>query len=346
MKQERKDLNYDLKYAASFLVVAICLVSACSSHKDETYKKTKTLMDTFVTVTVVSDSAEKAEDAIEKAFSTMEHFGDLVNFFSDTSEIAEINRKAGISPVKVSPETIEVIDKAVFVASKSGGAFDPTIGPVMKLWDFHKNIRPSDEDIRSKLKLVDYRKIVTDKQNSTVYLNDKGMMLDPGGIAKGYAADLAVKTLGEQGIRAGVVAAAGDIRTFGMRPDGKPWNIGIKNPRPKNGSDDILATVRLGDKAISTSGDYERFFIRDGQRYHHILDPKTGYPAGGCRSVTVITDRGVFTDAFSTAVFVLGPEKGLKLARDEEMETLIVDAAGKIVATPGLQDKLKFEKSD
>lgn len=340
-------MNFRTTYSAFLAVLGLCLISSCFMHREATYKKTKELMDTFVTVTVVSDSAEKGNEAIEKAFATIGKFGALVNFFSDESEVSNINRNAGVMPVKVSPETLEVIDKAVFVAAKSGGAFDPTIGPVMKLWDFHNNIKASADDIKKGLRLVDYRNIIIDREKSTVFLRHKGMMLDPGGIAKGYAADLAVKTLKEQGIRAGVVAAAGDIRTFGARPDGKPWNIGIKNPRPVKGStNDILAVIGLGDKAISTSGDYERFFIEDGQRYHHILDPKTGYPAGGCRSVTIITGRGVFTDAFSTAVFVLGPEKGLKLAQDEEMEALIVDVNGKIFMTPGLKEKLKFEKND
>lgn len=345
MDKVRNGLRFKRKYL-TLLIFLVIAVTSCSRYKDATYKKTKSLMDTFVTVTVVSDSAEKAEAAIEKAFSTMERFGRLVDFYSETSDVAEINRNSGMAPVRVSPETLEVIEKAAFVAAKSGGAFDPTIGPVVKLWDFNKKIRPSEDDIKSKLDLVDYRNIMIDRQNSTVLLKKRGMMLDPGGIAKGYAADLAVKTLRDQGIKSGLVAAAGDIRTFGTRPDGNPWNIGIKNPRPGSGSDEILATIKLGDKAVSTSGDYERYFMLDGQRYHHILDPRTGYPARGCRSVTVITDRGVFADAFSTAVFVLGPEKGLRLAEDEEMQTLIVDDNGRVITTPGLKDKLRFEKGD
>jgi thiamine biosynthesis lipoprotein len=315
-------------------------------NKEVAYKKSRTLMDTFVTVTVVADSAEKGEKAIETAFSTIERFGDLVNYFSDKSEVSDINRNAGVAPVRVSAETLDVIEKAVFVAEKSGGAFDPTIGPIIKLWDFHNKTKAPDSEIKKNLRLVNYRNIIIDREKSTVFLKEKGMQLDPGGIAKGYAADLAVEALKQEGIRAGVVAAAGDISTFGLRPDGKPWNVGIKNPRQKSGADEVLATIRMGDKAISTSGDYERYFISDGQRYHHILDPKTGYPANTCRSVTIITGKGVFTDAFSTAVFVLGPEKGLKLAKEEEMEALIIDSNGKISATPGLIERVKFEKGN
>ncbi|MEJ2685559.1 MAG: FAD:protein FMN transferase [Candidatus Sulfobium sp.] len=301
-------------------------------------------MDTYVTVTVVSPSKDKAERAVQDAFSTIERFGDLINFFSDRSELSKINRNAGIAPVKVSAPTLDVVEKSLYVARESEGAFDPTIGPEIHMWDFHKKIKPSDSDIREKLPLVDYRNVVVDQKNSTVFLKKKGMMLDLGGIAKGYGADLAVGALKRDGIRAGIVAVAGDIKTFGLKPDGSPWNVGIENPRQKNASDEIMATIRLSDEAISTSGDYQRFFILDGRRYHHLLDPKTGHPAMFCRSVSVITDKGVFTDSLATAVFILGPERGMKLLQKLGMNGVIVDAKGNIHITPGLKGKLTIEK--
>lgn len=331
-----------------FLPLLMLLVSACSGTKSHTYQKSKALMDTFVTITVVSDSEKAAGTAIEYAFTRLEQFGNMINFFSPDSELAMINKNAGVTATRVSPETFDLIDKALYVAEKSHGAFDPTIGPVMKLWDFHAEIKPEDAEVKKNLPLVNYRSVRIDRKQSTVFLTRKGMLLDLGGIAKGYAADLAVETLKKQGIRSGLVAIAGDIKTFGSRPDGKPWNIGIRNPRQKTGKDEIIATVPLSGKAISTAGDYERFFIRDGQRYHHIMDPATGYPAYGTRSVSVVADSGVFADGFDNALFVLGPEKGLKLieqlSRDFPVDAFIIYDNGTEYITPGIKGLLKHEK--
>jgi len=328
-----------------FLICGLSLASSCSRGSMSTYKKTKPLMDTVVSITVVSGSGAAADQAIDRAFAAIDRFGSLIDFFSDKSELTLINRNAGIKPTVVSPDTADVIEKAVSVSKRSWGAFDATIGPVSRLWDFHEKIRPDDGAIKKYLPLVGYRDIIIDRQKSTVFLRKKGMLMDLGGIAKGYAADLAVDSLRQAGIAAGIVAVAGDIRTFGTKPDGEAWNIGIKNPRQKGESDDVLAEIRLSGKAVSTAGDYERFFIEKGRRYHHLLDPKTGYPAEGCRSVTVIADRGVYSDAFSTAVFILGPEKGMSLLREAGMEGVIVDNNGTIRPTPGLKGRLKIEKN-
>ena len=337
------------------LFVLLCLavlavsVSSCNSEKLSRYSKSRALMDTFVTITVVSDSPEKAEQAIEKAFEEIERFGSLINFFSDKSEVALINKNAGLSEIKVSPETLDVIEKAIFVSEKSEGAFDITIGPVIRLWDFHRKIKPSEIEIRKNIQLVNYKNIFINKENSTVFLKNKGMMIDPGGIAKGYATDLAVEILKKNDIRSGIVAIAGDIVTFGKNPDGKMWNIGIANPRKTNDSDEIIAKIALSDKAISTSGDYQRFFIVDGQRFHHLLDPGTGYPADTCRSVSIIAGKGVYTDAFSTAVFILGTDKGLKLVeelgKELEMDAVVIAKDGKIQTTRALKGKLEIERS-
>lgn len=300
-------------------------------------------MDTIATITVVSDGKEPAEKAIDAAFAEIARFGDLINFYSEKSELAEINRNAGVQKTVVSPHTLAVVEKAVAAAERSGGAFDPTIGPVVKLWDFLNKRKPTDEEVKRALPLVDYRNVVIDRQDAAVFLKKRGMLLDLGGIAKGYAADLAVNTLKNYGIRSGIVSIAGDIKTFGMKPDNTPWVIGIKNPRQTGEKDGVVATLRLNDKAISTSGDYERFFIEDGVRYHHLLDPKTGYPAMTCRSLSIIADQTVDTDAYSTAIFVLGPEKGMILARELGMETVIIGNDGKRHLTEAIKEKISFE---
>jgi len=331
-------------YLLPFLLLCM-LLSSCSANRLSAYKKSKALLDTFVTITVVAASQDMADKAIEDAFDIIEKFGDLVNFYSDKSELSAINRNAGIREVRVSPETLDIIEKALFVSEKSGGAFDPTIGPEIKLWDFLKKVKPSDAEIRKNLPLVNYKNIIIDRTKSTVFLSRRNMLLDLGGIAKGFAADLAVQSLKQKGISSGLVAVAGDIKAFGLKPDKKPWIVGIKNPRQKSNDDEIIARVPLSDKAISTSGDYERYFIMDGKRFHHLLIPKSGYPANTCQSVSVIADQGVMTDAFSTAFFVLGPERGLGLAKEMGMDVMIIDSKGALHTTPGLQGKLTIERN-
>jgi len=326
-----------------FFIFLLALPLSCGKGRPSIYKKTKPFMDTLVTITVVAGSDEQANRTIDKAFSVIEQFGDKINFFSDKSELSAINRNAGATPVKVSPDTLGVIERALYISEKSNGAFDPTIGPEMNMWDFFKKIRPSDTAIKKKLSLINYRDIIVDHDRSTVLLRRKGMLMDLGGIAKGYAADLALANLKQNGIGAGIVAAAGDIRAFGLKPDGTLWNIGIKNPRQQSEADELIAKASLTNKAISTSGDYERYFIEDGRRYHHILDPKTGYPAGRCRSVTVISDSGIFADGFSTAVFVSGPEKGMELVREAGSDAVIIDKDGVIHTTPAVKGMVTFE---
>lgn len=320
-------------------------MGSCSSEKVFAYKKSKVLLDTFVTITVIVDSKDNADVAIENAFNVIEKFGDLINFYSDSSELSAINRSAGIQEVRVSNDTIDIIEKALYVSEKSKGAFDPTIGPAMKLWNYQDKIKPADVEIQKKLPLVNYKNIIIDRDKSTVFLKKKDMLLDLGGIAKGYAADLAVQTLKQKGINSGLVAVAGDVKAFGLKPYKKPWVVGIKNPRQKDNDDEIIARTILRDKAISTSGDYERYFIMDGQRFHHLLMPKTGYPASACQAVSVIADQGAMADAFSTALFILGPEKGLKLAKEMGMDVMIIDSKGAIHTTPGLEGKLTIERN-
>ncbi len=335
-----------ISHSLAFPLVIFCVLFLSVSCKGggNLYKKSAISMDTLVTITVVSSSEKGADKAIDSAFAEINRIGKLLNFFSADSEVTQINRSAGIAPVKVSPDTLEIIGEAIDTAEKTDGAFDITIGAVSPLWDFHKKELPSKDAVKEKIKLVGYKNIVLDKEHATVFLKKKGMAIDLGGITKGYAADKAAKVLQQQGIHSGIVAAAGDIRAFGARPDGTPWKIGIENPRKKDEGDEVFAVVSLSNQAISTSGDYERFFFKDGVRYHHILDPKTGYPAYGCRSVTVITGKGVHTDAFSTAVFILGPRKGMEALKRLGFDGVIVSDDGTISVTDGIRGKVEFAR--
>jgi thiamine biosynthesis lipoprotein len=370
-KFEIRNSKFELDNTFYIIPTVLCLLlltflSTCAPYKEKIYRKSKILMDTLVTITVVSNSQDSAEKAIDSAFSEIEKLEKLTNFFSPESEVSLINKNAGISGVKVSPDILDILEKALLVSEKTRGAFDVTIGPVMTLYDFYKKIRPEQGAIKKNLPLVNYRELIIDKNKSTVFLRKKGMLIDLGGIAKGYAADKAVETLKRNGIHSGLVSVAGDIKAFGLKPDKRPWKIGIRSPRipttppipplPRVGkrgvkgdkegfSDDIMATIELRDMAISTSGDYERFFILDGKRYHHLLSPKTGYPAGGCQSVSVITKKGVFTDAFATGVFILGPEKGMKVFEKMGFDGVIVDSQGKVHITPGIRGKVEFKRA-
>jgi FAD:protein FMN transferase len=349
---DSRQVNTKRTFSASYLQSTVyCLLLmlftalSCSPDKERIFKKDKILMDTLVTITVVSDSEDTAEKAINAAFSEIEYLEKLSNHYSPDSEITRINKKAGISEVKVSHDILKLLEKALYVSEKTEGAFDITIGPVIALYDFYKKIKPEDDMIKKNLSLVNYRDIIINRDRSTVFLKKKGMLIDLGGIAKGYAADKAAETLKKQGVRSGLVAVAGDIKAFGLKPDGKPWKIGIRNPEARDKEDDILATIELEDMAISTSGDYERFFISGGKKYHHLLNPKTGLPAQECRSVSIITKEGAFTDAFATGIFILGPEQGLKVFEKLGFEGMIIDSQGKRHLTQGIRNKIEFKRT-
>lgn len=318
------------------------LALSCERHRESVYKKSTVVMDTVVSITAVSGSADHAEKAIDAAFKELRRLEGLLSFWTEESEVAGINRNAGIRPVKVSPETMDIVEKSVFISVQTEGAFDPTIGPLIRLWDFNNKTMPSPENVKRTLKLVDYRMIEARRDESAVFLKDPRMSFDTGGIAKGYSADRAVLKLKEMGIRAGLVAVAGDIRAFGRKPDGTHWKVGIRNPRASGGDNDLIAYVELEDEAISTSGDYERYFIKDDIRYHHILAPRTGYPARKSISATVIAPEGVLTDGLSTGVFVMGPEKGIELLDRLGYHGIIISPEGKTHLTLKMNDRLQW----
>lgn len=320
------------------------------------YKESRTLMDTYCTITVVSPSKERAAEAIDKGFAEIKKLELLLNYFSDESEISAINRASGTRPVKVSRDTLDMMRKTLEISKATRGIFDPTIAPLIKLWNFSKKRRdnsvPDSRVIKNTLKLVDYKKIQINSK-SEVFLAEKGMEIDLGGIAKGYAADKAIEAIKAKGIKAALVAVAGDIRGFGSNPSGNAWKVGIQDPRPETGSaserpwEDIFASLYLENMAISTSGDYQRFFIKDGKRYHHILDPATGFPAeSDLLSASVIAPEGYIADGLSTAVFALGAEKGMSLLKAMGVEGVLVDRDRKVFVTEGIRGKIEILKKE
>ncbi len=329
-------------FSALFLIL---FASSCTAQREQVYRKSTILMDTVVTVTVVSSSGKDAELAIEDSFTIIKTLQHLTDFYSPDSEVSSINRNAGISAVSVSEDTLNAVMIAQRVSEDTMGAFDISIGAVSATYDFTNARKPDPDILAPLLPLVNYRNIAIDMNDSTVFLPKKGMRIDLGGIMKGYAADKAVDVLKHRGIRAGLVSVAGDIRSFGHKPDGKPWKVGIRNPNADK-KDDIMATLELTDMAISTSGDYERFFEIEGQRVHHLLSPFTGVPAKECRSVSVIGPQGAITDSLATGVFVLGPAKGLALLNKMGVEGIIVDIHGKVHGTDHLRQEIEFASAE
>jgi len=230
------------------------------------------------------------------------------------SEVMQINENAGIAPVKVSDDTFEVIKNSVRYSELSDGRFDPSVGVLVKLWNIGTDYAaiPAQGEIDARLPLVDYSKIELNDAEKTVFLKEKGMLIDLGGIAKGFGADVVAGILYEHGVRSAIVNLGGNVLVMGSKPDGSPWRIGVQNPFSERG--EYLGIATITDKTIVTSGVYERYFEEGGKRYHHILDTTNGYPVeNGLVGVSIIADVSMDADALSTAVFSLGPDKGKAL---------------------------------
>jgi thiamine biosynthesis lipoprotein len=323
------------------LLIVVLIVFPITAYAGEgVFKKSKTLMGTEVDITVVSADEKKAYTAIEAAFAEIRRIEELMSTYIPESQISKINSAAGKKAVKVDEELIRLIKRAIEYAEMTEGGFNIAVGPLIKLWKVAEggNI-PGSEEIKRAKEIINYKDIVVEEKKSAVYLRKKGMAIDLGGIAKGYASDRAEIVLKKNGIISGIVAVAGDINAFGKKADGNKWRIGIQHPRKK---DAFLGIFELEDEAVSTSGDYERFFIKDGKRYHHIIDTKTGVPAGKCQSVTIVAKEATATDALSTGIFVMGPEKGMELIeRLSDVEGIIIDAKGNIAVSSGLKNRIK-----
>ncbi len=336
-------------YPALFCIVILLTASRPlrAGGTDGLVDETRPLLHTFVQIKAYGTGAAKAVDA---AFAEMGRVNDLLNNYDPNSEVSAINTFAGIKPVVLSPETVEALENAKRYGDISGGAFDFTIGPLLKLWGFAKEIpgrrgnEPGEKEIRAAKELVDYRALeisVGQKKGSSVKtgrLLKKGMRIDVGAFSKGFVSDRGMQVLKKHGIHNALIAAGGTICVAGTKPEGEPWQIGIRHPR-KN--EDMLTMLKLKDTTVSTSGDYERFYNKKGKRRSHIIDPRTGRPVARMQAVTVIAPEGKVSDALSTALFVLGTEDGLALVDTlEGVEALMVDDKGGIFYSRGWPQKV------
>lgn len=286
------------------------------------------------------DSTNRAFDAVFAEFDRLDR---LMSVWKENSDVLRVNAAAGDKPVHVSPETIEVLVTARQVSEWTSGKFDVTFGALSDVWKFdhdQDDSIPSPAAIAARVPLIDYRKLVVDERAGTVFLQQKGMRAHLGGIGKGYAVERAEGILRKAGMSNFSIQAGGDLYVAGKRGD-RPWRLGIADPRAPDGL--IFARIELSDSTFSTSGDYERFFIKDGVRYHHILDPSTGQPARLCRSVTIVTKRPVLADGLGKGVFLLGPEEGMALVeRLPDVEAVIVGADNQVHVSKGLKGKIEI----
>ena len=304
-------------------------------------KRTQMHMGTLVSITAVGANDQTANDAINAGFQEVKRLERLLSTWIPDSELSRVNASAGVKPVQVSPETLAVVRRSLQIAEMTGGAFNIALGPAIDDWNISAEPRlPSTSELESLKPLLDLRAVRADVEERTIYLEKTGMRIDVGGIGKGYAADQAVLAMKKAGAMAGVVALSGDIKTFGKLPGGKKFPVAIRHPRREG---EVLVFIDLQDEAISTAGDYERFFERDGVRYHHILDPATLQPARGCQSVSVIARDGVLADGLDTGIFVMGAIRGMELVEHlEDVEAVIVDQAGEVHLSSGLKKHVHF----
>jgi len=337
------------RLALSLLLIATSLAGTATARGEQAsgarlFVHSDTAMGTRITLTVWSDDEPTVAEGAKAVFAEFKRVDRLMTSWLADSDVSRINAAAGGRPVRVGSEVLAVIERAQAAARESGGAFDITVGAFRGLWKFDEDIDgsvPDPAEVRARLPLVGYRNVVVNRKESTVKLRRKGMRITLGGIAKGYAVDRAAKLLHERGIRDFILQAGGDLYASGQRGD-RRWRVGIRDPR--GARDAVFALTEIEDATFSTSGDYERSVLDGNVRYHHILDPATGFPAARSRSVTVMARDALTADVWSTALFVIGAEDGMKLVEKLPFEAVFVDAENQVHVSSGLKKSLVIRK--
>lgn len=316
------------------VTLALVLMFVVSPARAEWVHVSGTAMTTDIQMEYWSDDPASDREPGDAVLALFQQIDRQMSRYREDSELSRVNRQAAEGPVEVSASLFAVLERAVRVSELSNGAFDISFGSVGYLYDYREKRQPSDEELAEGLAAINYQSIILNPAASTVRFRDDGVRLDLGGIAKGYAVDRGIEILESFGIRHARLSAGGDMRLLGDKR-GKPWIVGVRDPR----SEDRNALVMpLSDVAVSTSGDYERFFFDDaGERVHHILSPSTGKPAKGVQSVTILGNDALTTDGLSTAVFVLGAAKGLALInRLDGVDAVIIDEQRQVYYSEGL----------
>jgi FAD:protein FMN transferase len=330
-------------------IAALALVAAAATaaagDAERKVVRSDSAMGTVVQVTFWTDDEAGAAAAADAAFAEMRRLDELMTTWTDDSEVSRINAAAGRAAVKVSAETFTVIQRAVEMSRRSKGLFDVTVGAFQGVWKFDEDkdgTIPDAAAVAAARKRIGWKHIALDKKKRTVKLKRQGMRITLGGIAKGYAVDRATKILWDAGFVDFIFQAGGDMFVSGAKGD-KPWVVGIRDPRGER--DDTFAVAPVADRSFSTSGDYERGFIKDGVRYHHILDPRTGQPARATRSVTVMAKDAFTADAWSKVLFIMGADDAMALVEQlDDVEAVFVTDDNHVKVSSGLDGKLKVLK--
>ncbi|MEZ5288559.1 MAG: FAD:protein FMN transferase [Vicinamibacterales bacterium] len=307
---------------------------------------TRLAMGSQLTLSVWTDDEGGAHQAMDAVFAEFDRLEGLLSVWREGSDVQRLNAAAGQDLIPVSADTRRVLTAAAHASQVTHGAFDITFGALTDVWRFdhdQDNRIPTDAEIASRLPFIDHAAVVVDEAAGTAGIRRAGVRVHLGGIGKGYAVDRAIALLRDAGFADFLIQAGGDLYAAGRRGD-RPWRVGLQDPRGE--PDAHFASVDLADETFSTSGDYERFFLRDGVRYHHLLDPRTGRPARGCRSVTILAARALDADWLSTGVFILGPDEGLSLVESmPDAEAVIVTADNAVRVTSGLRDRVRVERA-
>lgn len=318
------------------------LITGCGPSK--TVTRTDFALDTVVTITVYN---EDDESVLEEPFNLIRRLNEKLDAFSESSEVSAINQKAGIEGVKVSEDTFKLIKQGLIYGEKTDGKFDITIGPLVDLWNIkepEKGIVPNKESIETARAKVDYRKVLLNDTEQTIFLKEPGMKINLGAIAKGYIGDRVKTQMEEAGIEHAVINLGGNVVLIGGKDKRTAFNVGVENP--ENTSGDPIGMLTISDKSIVTSGDYQRYFVgENGKRYHHIIDPKTGYPAeSGLHQVTIVTDSSTDADALSTSLFLMGMDKSKDYLHGiKGVEAIFVTTDNQVFVTKGLDKTFIFD---
>ena len=318
------------------LIFLMAIGGRAQRGDDVVVKKAISLMGTDFEISVVAPSEQIGYINIDEAVSEIKRIEAMISSWDATSETSEINRNAGIQPVKVSKELFQLIERAKTISEITDGAFDVSYASMNRIWKYDGTMdrMPTDTEIKASINKIGYQKIELNQEEQTVFLQEEGMRIGFGAIGKGYAADKAKELLISKGVKGGIVNASGDLTTWGTRETGEKWMVGITNPMDE---DRIFTWFPIVESSVATSGDYQKYIIFKGEKYSHIIDPRTGYPTKGVTSVSIFAKRAELCDALATAIFIMGKDSGIHLINQlDGVEVVLVDEDRKIHKSAGI----------